>query len=142
MVNKLFCWFWDRLINSFSITSGMAKQKQQKRYAKRHSEHASIALERIGILFSQAAEMFNRDKALSNRYVSLARRISMKYKVRIPSELKRRFCKHCLHYLVPGKNCAIRLKDHSIVCYCKDCGKASRMPYSKEQKAKRLKNRQ
>ena len=55
-----------------------------------------IAQERIKILFQQAEENFSKSKSLSNRYVTLARKIAMKTKTRIPLNLKRRFCKHCL----------------------------------------------
>jgi len=88
---------------------------------KKKGEFREIALERIKILFNQAEEMFKQDKALSDRYVYLARQISMKYKVRIPRELKRRFCKNCHSYLVPGKNLRIRARKGRIVYYCKEC---------------------
>lgn len=119
----------------------MEKTRQTRKYSQKPSEQTRIALERINRLFEEAAEAFNKDRALSNRYVCLARRISMKYKIRIPSALKRRFCRHCHHYLVPGKNCAIRLKNHAIVCYCQDCKETSYFPYIREQKARRLKKR-
>ena len=42
------------------------------------SKQKEIALQRIKILFQQAEEMFPKNKALANRYVSLARKIAMK----------------------------------------------------------------
>ena len=80
-----------------------------------------IAGERIGILFGQAEEMFSEDKSLSNRYVRLARKIAMRYKVKISNKLKRRFCKSCHKFLVPGANLRIRShKGRTIYC-CLEC---------------------
>ncbi|MBD3304020.1 ribonuclease P [Candidatus Woesearchaeota archaeon] len=84
------------------------------------------AKERIKHLFRQAEKAFNKNPSLSNRYVTLARKLSMKYKVPIPRELKRKFCKHCYKYLVPGKNCRIRTKDGKVVYYCLNCKKFMR----------------
>ncbi len=80
-----------------------------------------IALARIRELFFQAELAFKKHPELSNRYIQLARRLSMKSKARIPSELKRRFCKHCYHFLVPGVNCRIRTRNKIAVYYCMDC---------------------
>ena len=49
-----------------------------------------IAKERINTLFKEAEDIFNKNQKLANRYVNLARKISMTSKVRIPSNLKRR----------------------------------------------------
>ena len=54
-----------------------------------------IASERINILFRLASEEFKKHPERSNRYVELARKIGMRYNVRIPKLLKRRFCKKC-----------------------------------------------
>ena len=82
-----------------------------------------VALDRINELFSQASLAFKKDKKRANRYVQLARKISMRSKVRIPSNLKRRYCKHCHNYLLPGVNCRIRTKNKKVVYYCLDCKK-------------------
>ena len=95
-----------------------------------------IAKERIIQLFEQAA-LKKDNQGLANRYVTLARKISMKYKVRIPSVLKRRFCKHCYQYFVQGKNCRVRTAEGKVVYSCFKCKKFMRFPYVREQKAKR-----
>jgi len=80
-----------------------------------------IALSRIKELFSQADSIFKKDAKLANRYVQLARKISMRSKVVIPSNLKKRFCKNCYYFLVPGKNVRIRTKNKKVVYYCFNC---------------------
>ena len=91
-------------------------------------EHKTIALERITILFEQARENFKLDPKLSNRYVKLARKISMKYKVKIPSEFKRQFCKHCYSFFMPSVTCRIRTKPGKLIYYCLKCKKFTRIP--------------
>jgi len=93
-----------------------------------------IALERIEVLFKEADKAFKHNPELSNRYVQLARRIAMKYKVRIRPVLKRRFCKHCYNYLKPGVNCRVRLGEKQVVYYCFGCGRFMRFPYKKQPK--------
>ena len=95
-----------------------------------------IAKERIAKLFKLAEEAFPKNPERSNRYVELARKIAMKYNIRIPKELKRRFCKHCYTYLVPGVNCRVRTKKGKVVYYCFNCKKYMRFPYTKEKKLK------
>ena len=100
----------------------------KQRYKKKSDSFREIALERINILFQEADLMFKEDPRLSDRYVEIARKIAMKYKVSIPRELKRRFCKHCYTFLVPGINCRIRNNEGKMVYYCKICKKFMRFP--------------
>lgn len=106
----------------------------KKKHKKKPFEQREIAAERINKLFKQAKEMFKESPELSDRYVELARSISMKYKVKIPSKFKRKFCKHCHIYLVPSKNCRVRLTKHKVVYYCLNCKKYMRFPYSKKKR--------
>jgi len=103
----------------------------KRRYKKKPSKQIKIAKERINILFEQARKMFKKDPKLADRYVSLARKISMKLKIRIPSKLKKQFCKHCYSYLMPSVNVRIRTKDGKLVYYCLNCKKYMRFPYKK-----------
>jgi ribonuclease P protein subunit RPR2 len=91
-------------------------------------EVKNIAKQRIKELFEEA----EKNKNMANRYVELARKIAMKNRVRIPSELKRRFCKHCYKYLVPGKNLRVRIQNNHIVYSCLECKKFMRFPHKKE----------
>lgn len=104
-----------------------------------------IAKERIEILFKLANEVFHENKSLAKRYLDLAKRISMRSKVRIPKEYKRFICKSCGNLLVPGVNCRVRIRHEKgtiVVVNCLDCGLIMRYPAIKEKKMKRksLKN--
>jgi ribonuclease P protein subunit RPR2 len=97
-----------------------------------------IALERMEILFHHAeGEALHGRTARARRYVDLARRIGMRYNVRVPPEFKRRFCKSCLAYLLPGVNARVRFGRGRIVVTCTGCGAIQRLPYRVEQKAAR-----
>ena len=113
-----------------------------RRYQKKPLQQTKIAKERIGILLKKADEVFDENKGLANRYVTLARKIAMKFKVRIPSELKRKFCPHCYRFLRPGVNLRVRLTESRIVYYCLECKRFWRMPYLKEIKERRQKRRE
>lgn len=106
-------------------------KKKKREYKAKPKEQVKIAKERINELFKQANEVFDEDPKLSDRYVELARKISMRLKVRIPRELKRKFCKHCYSYLVAGKNCRVRTHEGKVVYYCQNCKKYMRFPYKK-----------
>lgn len=99
-----------------------------------------IARKRIRELFEQAEKAFfdkELGKKYSDRYVQLARKISMRYNIKISPELQKRFCKHCYSYLQPGHNCKIRTHEGHVVYFCQNCRKYMRFPYKKEQKEKR-----
>jgi ribonuclease P protein subunit RPR2 len=106
-------------------------------HLKKPSQFVRIAEARILKLFSEADKQFPKKPELSNRYVAMARRIAMKYKVRIPSVLQKRFCKHCYCFLVPGKNCKVRLYNRQVIYHCEACKGYMRFPYVREQKAKK-----
>lgn len=91
-------------------------------------QQKAIAQQRIQQLFQQAEEMFSSHPELSNRYVELARTIAMKARTRIPRELKRRFCKHCLAFLKPGVNARIRTREGKVIISCLACKKVMRIP--------------
>ena len=51
---------------------------------------------------------------LSQRQASIARRISSKYKIRMPYNLRMVFCKKCKSFIAPGINSRIRLGRTSV----------------------------
>lgn len=98
-------------------------RKKQKDWAK------DMAYQRIQRLFELAGQEFKTHPDRSNRYVGLARRIGMRYRVRMPRELKRMVCKHCHTYLVQGATARTRLQGTHITTTCTACGKQMRLPY-------------
>ena len=84
----------------------------------RKNQLKKIALERVNELFDEAK---NSDSELARKYVKLARRIAMRVNLRLPKEIKIRFCRNCDAYLVPGKNLRVRKDKDKIIYYCLEC---------------------
>ena len=76
---------------------------------------------------------FPTNKSLANRYVTLARKIAMKVKVRIPQQYKRQFCKHCYNYFNKD-NLRVRTKNNKVIYACLSCKKFTRYPIPKKLK--------
>ncbi|AEA46477.1 ribonuclease P protein component 4 [Archaeoglobus veneficus] len=94
--------------------------KREKKLEKK------IALRRIKILLDKAHEVKFEDYELARRYVELARRIAMKYRLRIPRE-ERLFCKKCL-YPYRYDRIRVRVAKSRVIITCLNCGFVRRIP--------------
>jgi ribonuclease P protein subunit RPR2 len=102
----------------------MSKRKKNDK-----KNQKKIALERIKKLFHLAEQQaYIPNMKLADRYVQLARNISMRYQVSIPAEYKQCFCKHCYSYLQPSVNSRYRLHNKRLVIFCFNCKKYTRFP--------------
>ena len=100
-----------------------------KRIIKDRKTQKTIARSRINHLFSLAEQNALLNKLnLANRYVDLARKISMRYLVPVPREFKRCFCKHCYQYMLPNVTCRIRIHRGKLIIYCNNCKRCNRLP--------------
>ncbi|MEM3399433.1 MAG: ribonuclease P protein component 4 [Candidatus Micrarchaeia archaeon] len=98
--------------------------------ANRRTIVKAIAKERIAILCSLAKENAKTNPKRSKRYVELARKIERRYNVRIPKTIKRRLCKKCNAFLIPGYNASVRLLPRrGVVEYVCECGAKRRFGY-------------
>ena len=82
-------------------------------------------MERMQILIDSAITNARTDPELSQRHASIARRISTKYKIRMPYHLRMVFCKKCKSFIAPGINSRIRLGGASVKSIrisCNLCG--------------------
>ncbi len=91
--------------------------------------NVDMAEQRIQRLFELAEKAYLERPDLADRYVDIARRISMRHRVGIPREMKRRICKECGSFLAPGDNCRVRLDGNNILITCTRCGAVKRYPY-------------
>jgi len=113
----------------------MPKTKRRKIRRRRGTKpdwQIKIAKERIAILFDEARKRVGKDRKLANRYVELARKIGMRYNVRLSPELKHNVCRKCKAYLAPGITATKRTKDGKIIITCNSCGHINRYPYRKK----------
>ena len=83
-----------------------------------------IAKERIDILFDEAAK--TNLPALQRRYMQLAKKIGMRYNVRLAGK-KKIFCKYCYYYF--GPQVKRRLKEGKLVIKCPGCNRITRQIY-------------
>jgi ribonuclease P protein subunit RPR2 len=84
-----------------------------------------IALERMQILIDNAIANAKTNPQLAQRQALLARKISMRLKVKMPYVLRMVFCKKCKSFIAPGINSKIRIGRSSIKSVritCNFCG--------------------
>lgn len=84
-----------------------------------------IALERMQILIDNAMSNARTNPKLAQRQALLARKISMRLKVKMPYSLRMVFCKKCKSFIAPGINSKIRVGRTSIKSIritCNFCG--------------------
>ena len=104
----------------------------KKKTLKDKKNQKTIAKRRINKLFMLAEKNALSNKLnLANRYVELARKISMRYLVPITIKHKRRFCKHCYRYLLPHITGRTRIHRGKLIIYCYNCKKFTRIPLKK-----------
>lgn len=88
-----------------------------------------IARERIDDLFALArAEAAAGRAPLPDRYIRLARRIGMRYNVRLLPEYSDFYCRGCSSFWVEGRTVRTRLRGGIRVRSCLVCGRLRRVP--------------
>ena len=86
-----------------------------------------IAGERISDLFALAEKEASRgETALADRYVALARRIGMRYNVRLLPEYRELYCRGCRRFWLEGRTVRTRLRGGHRVRTCLICGRERR----------------
>jgi len=73
-----------------------------------------IGLERMTILIQNALSNAKSNPSLAQRQASLAKKISTKYRIRMPYHLRMNFCKNCKKFIAPGVNARFRLGRSSV----------------------------
>jgi ribonuclease P protein subunit RPR2 len=94
---------------------------------KKQAEQAG-ALQKIRALFDAAALAFPADPARSHALAAQAHRLLLRSKAKLPVILKRRYCKYCRAFWVPGRTVRVRLGKGNIVYTCLACRRIRRMP--------------
>ena len=77
-----------------------------------------IAIRRMEILFNNALSNAKNNPGLAQKQAEIAKKISMKFKITMPFEIRSSFCKKCKKFIPPGIASKIRLgsKPKSIRC--------------------------
>jgi ribonuclease P protein subunit RPR2 len=97
-----------------------------RRYKKQSKAVIETVRRRIDRLLSQAMYAAPAEPERAKRYVTMARKLSQKNKVRMPYGSSRRFCRNCNAYFVPGRNVRIRTREGKQIYYCLGCKRIKR----------------
>jgi ribonuclease P protein subunit RPR2 len=100
---------------------------------KRRVNRTEVA-KTIERMFKLAKTMLKENEELAQRYVEIARKLSMKERVRIPKEYKLFLCKNCKKFIYPGVSCRVRIKQRRephVAITCLLCGTVTRIPILK-----------
>ncbi len=89
------------------------------------------AWKRIAKLLELAESNLKKHPERTRRYIELAKKLSSKYNVTIPLEQKRKICKKCDTFLLPGFNLSIRADRNTkaMVYTCLECGNRKKYVY-------------
>ena len=103
---------------------------KQRGRGRKSRFQTDTAKERIDSLYSMAFDMVRSgDLPLARRYTTLARKIGMRYTVRIPTTYRRRTCRGCMVPLIASRTARIRFGSGRETVTCLECGHISRYPY-------------
>ena len=83
----------------------------------------------VALLAKSAVDLSHTDMAMAKEQAALARRVKLKFNVRLDPSLTRYTCRGCKGLLVPGVNARVRLghgKRTIIRVTCLECGRVNR----------------
>jgi len=87
--------------------------------------HKDLAMQRIETLVRNALETARTDPVLAQKQAKLAKRISTKFRVRLPYEIRQLYCKKCKLFIIPGKTARVRVGRTNVKAVritCLNCG--------------------
>ena len=103
----------------------------KRQRGKKPEYQKNIAKERIQILFDLAKKSVEKHPERSRRYVELARKIGLRYNIRLTKEQKKSFCKKCNQLLIEGKTSEVSLDPEKkvLIIKCLNCNNIYKCPY-------------
>ncbi len=96
-------------------------------------EQDKLILDNIQKLFIFAKKESKKRPRLARKYVSLARKLAKRNNISLKN-YRKKFCRKCNTYFVPGKNYKARLSKGKISIKCLKCGAYSRYIYKKNER--------
>lgn len=94
-----------------------------------------IALQRMDTLFRLAKENVHERSDLAQRYVEIARKISMRARFHMPREHRLYICRRCKRFISPGTSSRVRVqprREPHLVITCLHCGGHMRIPLKRK----------
>jgi ribonuclease P protein subunit RPR2 len=96
-----------------------------------NSDPKKVAIERVRILFQLANANIHDRPDLAQRYVEIARKISMRTRLHLPQEYHIQICRHCKRFILPGTSLRVRIQNRRephVAITCLYCGGKMRIP--------------
>lgn len=93
----------------------------------RRAKEAAASL--VAFLTESAVDLSHTNPAMAREQAALARRVKLRYNVRLDPSLARFTCHGCKGLLVPGVNARVRLghgRETVLRITCTDCGHVNR----------------
>jgi ribonuclease P protein subunit RPR2 len=94
-----------------------------------------MAARRISAIIQSALETVKSNPELAQKQAMLAKRISKKFRVRMPYEARQLYCKKCKQFIVPGIGARVRIgraNVRAVRITCLKCGHVYRKIIKKE----------
>ncbi len=98
----------------------------------------------VHLLTEKAVATSRADRDLAKAQASIARKVRLRFNVRLDEALKRLTCRGCKAFLVPGVNARVRLghgRQTVLRITCAECGRTNRKivgrPYIDSKKARK-----
>jgi len=91
----------------------------------------ALARERIQSLWEKAKRVAGEKPELAKRWMQQARDVAQRARIKLPRYMSRHLCKRCGAFLVPGKNCRVRMRqnrERHLTVTCLECGAIRRFP--------------
>jgi ribonuclease P protein subunit RPR2 len=94
-----------------------------KKKKKRRLQVKEVARERIDILVANTLK--EKDENLAGRKAQLAKKMAMRFRLRLPYDVRQLYCKKCKAFIVPGTTARVRVgraKTRAVRITCLRCG--------------------
>ncbi|MGH9992810.1 MAG: ribonuclease P protein component 4 [Nitrososphaera sp.] len=82
-----------------------------------------LARERVDLLTASALKERNQD--LAKKQARLAKKIAMRFRLRLPYGIRQLYCKRCKLFIIPGRSARVRMgrsNTKGIRITCLKCG--------------------
>ena len=76
----------------------------------------------MNALLALARERTPQDPAVARAAVHDILQLSQTMRIRIPLEEKRKLCRSCFNYLIPGVTSTVRVRNGRVIVRCASCG--------------------
>ena len=97
---------------------------------QKRSKQKAIAVSEVGTILTEALETAKKDITLAKQQAAIARRICLKFNIRLEYQKRQLFCRGCKIFIVPGINARVRTsnKEKILLLTCLECNHVYRRP--------------